>query len=84
MLCFIISRITRAKRIEPEVERSRFFCALKKSKPGTKILLRSASVEIDFFPDFVKKAVDFSSLAMETHTRDRVGTYGSTYLAIVK
>jgi S-adenosylmethionine-diacylglycerol 3-amino-3-carboxypropyl transferase len=57
---------------------------LKNSKTGTKILLRSASMEIDFFPDFVKEAVDFSPLAAQTHELDRVGTYGSTYLAIVK
>ncbi len=57
---------------------------LKNSTTGTKILLRSASMEIDFFPDFVKEVVDFSPLAAQTHTFDRVGTYGSTYLAIVK
>lgn len=57
---------------------------LKNSKSGTKILLRSASKVIDFFPDFVKEAVNFSPLADEIHNLDRVGTYGSTYLAIVK
>ncbi len=57
---------------------------LKNSTSGTKILLRSASRSIDFFPDFVMEAVDFSPMAAETHQNDRVGTYGSTYLAIVK
>lgn len=57
---------------------------LKNSKAGTKILMRSASKKIDYFPDFVKKAVSFSPLAIQLHKNDRVGTYGSTYLAVVK
>ncbi len=58
---------------------------LQNSKPGTKILLRSAAHVVDFFPDFVLEAVDFEQLkTQETHERDRVGTYASVYLAIVK
>ncbi|MFN7116585.1 MAG: DUF3419 family protein [Saprospiraceae bacterium] len=58
---------------------------LKNSKPGTKILLRSAAHVVDFFPDFVLDAVEFEQQkTQETHERDRVGTYASVYLAIVK
>jgi len=57
---------------------------LKNSKAGTKILMRSASKKIDYFPNFVKEAVSFSPLAIQLHKNDRVGTYGSTYLAIVR
>lgn len=58
---------------------------LQNSKPGTKILLRSAAQEVDFFPDFVLEAVEFEKQkTQETHERDRVGTYASVYLAIVK
>lgn len=58
---------------------------LKNSKKGTKILLRSAAIHVDFFPDFVKEAVDFDTeLTGALHKKDRVGTYGSVYLMTVK
>lgn len=58
---------------------------LKNSKPGTRILMRSAAKEIDFFPDFVKDKVDFDKeLSDQLHKEDRVGTYASVYLGIVK
>ncbi len=58
---------------------------LDNSRPGTRILLRSAAEEVNFFPDFVKAAVDFEQeKTLETHRRDRVGTYASVYLGIVK
>ncbi|WP_421948230.1 DUF3419 family protein [Phaeodactylibacter xiamenensis] len=58
---------------------------LENSRPGTKILLRSAAHEVDFFPDFVQKAVVFEQdLTAKTHQLDRVGTYASVYLAEVQ
>ena len=58
---------------------------LKNSASGTKILLRSAAKEVDFFPQFVLDAVDFETeLTAKTHQEDRVGTYASVYMAIVK
>ena len=58
---------------------------LKNSQPGTRILLRSAAKEIDFFPDFVLEKVDFDKdLVEDIHLMDRVGTYASVYLGIVK
>lgn len=58
---------------------------LENSRPGTRILLRSAAEKIDFFPDFVVDAVEFErEKTAETHRRDRVGTYASVYMGIVK
>ena len=57
---------------------------LEKSQPGAKILLRSAAKEVSFFPTFVQQAVTFESQkTVITHQNDRVGTYGSVYLATV-
>lgn len=58
---------------------------LKNSKPGTKILMRSGATTIDFFPEFVKEAVYFDDETTKSqHKLDRVGTYGSVYLGVVK
>ncbi len=57
---------------------------LENSQPGTKILMRSAALRVDFFPDFVKEALRFEEdLTSELHQVDRVGTYGSVYLGTV-
>lgn len=57
---------------------------LKNSRPGTKILLRSAAKKVNFFPDFVLEQVRFEQhLTAKTHQEDRVGTYASVYMAIV-
>ncbi len=58
---------------------------LKNSRRGTRILLRSAADEVDFFPNFVLESVVFEKeKTAQTHQIDRVGTYGSVYLGIVK
>lgn len=58
---------------------------LKNSQPGTKILLRSAAKEINFFPDFIQDRIKFEKTATESvHKLDRVGTYASVYLGIVQ
>ncbi len=58
---------------------------LQNSRKGTRILLRSAAEEIDFFPDFVLKRVNFEKeKTVEVHREDRVGTYASVYLGIVE
>lgn len=57
---------------------------LQNSKPGTRILLRSAASEIDFFPSWVHDQVTWQPhLTDPVHKQDRVGTYASTYLGIV-
>lgn len=58
---------------------------LNNSQSGTRILMRSAATEINFFPEFVTQAVEFTNLrSHEVHFNDRVGTYESVYLGIVK
>lgn len=58
---------------------------LRNSQQGTKILLRSAGEKIDFVPDFVKRNVCFESTkTINIHREDRVGTYGSVHLGVVK
>jgi S-adenosylmethionine-diacylglycerol 3-amino-3-carboxypropyl transferase len=57
---------------------------LANSRPGTRILLRSAADEIEFFPDFVDDKVMFEKeKTFKTHKEDRVGTYASVYLGEV-
>lgn len=58
---------------------------LDNSRPGTRILLRSAADEVNFLPDFVTEKVIFNrELATEYHSQDRVGTYGSVYIGTVR
>jgi len=58
---------------------------LDNSQSGTRIVLRSAAKEINFFPTFVNKRIEFEKeLTAITHKQDRVGTYASVYLGIVK
>lgn len=58
---------------------------LANSRPGARILLRSAAAEVDFFPNFVHRAVRFErEKTAQTHQKDRVGTYASAYLGIVQ
>ncbi len=57
---------------------------LQNSRPGAKILLRSAAHQVDFFPDFAKERLIFEQeKTVSTHQQDRVGTYASVYLAEV-
>lgn len=58
---------------------------LKNARPGAKILFRSAGVNRNFLPSFTQDHIRF--LDAETgplHLKDRVGTYGSTFLAEVQ
>ncbi len=58
---------------------------LKNSRPGTRILMRSAATVVNFFPDFIKDKIYFDQdSAQKAHQEDRVGTYASVYLGIVK
>lgn len=56
---------------------------LKNSKPGTRILMRSASPKVDFLPDFVLEQVDFQE-ETNLHSKCRVGTYASLLVGTVK
>ena len=58
---------------------------MQNSRPGTKILLRSAAATVDFFPDFIHDRIEFEQeMTRQTHQQDRVGTYASVYMGIVK
>ncbi len=55
---------------------------LANSAPGACVLMRSASPLIDFIPAFARERLTLDEdLSAQTHQRDRVGTYGSTFFA---
>lgn len=57
---------------------------LKNSRPGTRILMRSASPEIDFIPSAILDRLRLHpEITSHLHPQDRVGTYGCTLLADV-
>ena len=56
----------------------------RNSRPGTKILFRSAGPDLSFLPARVTANLRFfPELTQPLHRRDRVGTYGSLHLAEV-
>lgn len=58
---------------------------LKHATSGARILFRSAGFNHQFLPDFIHDHVTFEDAkTRQLHHQDRVGTYGSTHLAIVK
>ena len=57
---------------------------LANSRPGTKILMRSAGIDLDFVPQLVRDRLRFQpERTARLHLCDRVGTYGSTHFAEV-
>lgn len=57
---------------------------LANSRPGTRILMRSAALEIDFVPEKIRSRLRFQpERTSKLHLLDRVGTYGSTHFAEV-
>jgi S-adenosylmethionine-diacylglycerol 3-amino-3-carboxypropyl transferase len=58
---------------------------LANSRPGTKILMRSAGLDLSFVPEEVQARVTFHPEVTEgLHRVDRVGTYGSFHFGVVK
>ena len=56
----------------------------RNSRPGTRILLRSAGPDLSFLPETVTAGLRFfPELTQPLHRVDRVGTYGSLHLAEV-
>lgn len=52
------------------------------SRPGAKILMRSAGLEVDFIPADIRARLRFQpEITTRLHPLDRVGTYGSTHFA---
>jgi len=69
----------------PKALREEWQLILANSRPGSKILIRSASKNIaSLLPQTVKSSVQFfPELTDPLHGQDRVGTYGSLHLAEV-
>jgi S-adenosylmethionine-diacylglycerol 3-amino-3-carboxypropyl transferase len=58
---------------------------LANSRPGTRILMRSAGLDLSFVPSEVRARLRFFPERTEPlHVTDRVGTYGSLHLAEVR
>ncbi len=52
------------------------------SRPGAKILMRSAGLEVDFIPADIRARLRIQpEITTRLHPLDRVGTYGSTHFA---
>ncbi len=70
---------------KPQALEEEWRLILENSRPGTCILMRSASPVIDFIPAFALERLQINTtLADQLHPRDRVGTYGRTLLAHVR
>lgn len=68
----------------PEALEEEWTLILQNSRPGTKVLFRSAGMDHSFLPLAAKQALCFSKRDAEIlHRTDRVGTYGSLHLAEV-
>jgi S-adenosylmethionine-diacylglycerol 3-amino-3-carboxypropyl transferase len=69
---------------DPEALREEWELILANSRPGTKILMRSAGLELDFVPaDILARLRFFPEITGPLHQLDRVGTYGSLSFAEV-
>jgi S-adenosylmethionine-diacylglycerol 3-amino-3-carboxypropyl transferase len=70
---------------DPAALREEWELILANSRPGTKILLRSAGLELDFVPEDIRARLRFfPELTTPLHQTDRVGTYGSLSFAEVR
>jgi len=70
---------------KPQALEEEWRLILENSRPGTCILMRSASPVIDFIPAFALERLKLdTTLADHLHPLDRVGTYGRTLLAHVQ
>jgi len=69
---------------KPEILASEWKLILENARPGAKILFRSAGTQCNYLPEFIHDHVEFNKDKTDRlHPKDRVGTYGSTYLAEV-
>lgn len=70
---------------QPQALAAEWEAIFQRSRPGTKILLRSAGLNLDFLPERVTSRLRFfPSQSAALHGQDRVGTYGSLHLAEVR
>jgi S-adenosylmethionine-diacylglycerol 3-amino-3-carboxypropyl transferase len=69
---------------KPEALRQEWELILANSRPGSKILFRSASANAEWLPQFAREHLRFYVEQTEQlHRQDRVGTYGSLHFAEV-
>ncbi|MFZ4763417.1 MAG: DUF3419 family protein [Roseimicrobium sp.] len=69
---------------DPVALREEWDLILANSRPGTKILMRSAGLDLSFVPaDLQSKLRFYPELTAPMHLTDRVGTYGSLHMAEV-
>jgi S-adenosylmethionine-diacylglycerol 3-amino-3-carboxypropyl transferase len=69
---------------EPAALAEEWDLILQNSRPGTRILLRSAGLDLDFVPTAVRSRLRFQTeRSAALHRTDRVGTYGSLHFAEV-
>ncbi len=69
---------------DPVALREEWDLILANSRPGTRILMRSAGLDLSFVPVEVRDRLRFQPQRTEAlHRLDRVGTYGSTHFAEV-
>lgn len=70
---------------DPAALREEWDLILANSRPGAKVLMRSAGPDLGFVPEEVLARVSFHPEVTEAlHRLDRVGTYGSFHLGVVK
>jgi S-adenosylmethionine-diacylglycerol 3-amino-3-carboxypropyl transferase len=69
----------------PEALEEEWKLIISNSRPGTKILFRSAGFNADFVPSNILNYLEFhDERSKMLHRKDRVGTYGSLHFAEVK
>ena len=69
---------------DPASLREEWDLILANSRPGTKVLMRSAGFDISFVPEDIRARLRFSPEITEPlHLQDRVGTYGSLHFGEV-
>ncbi len=69
---------------QPQALEEEWRLILANSRPGSRILLRSAGDDLGFLPDWTRRALRFfPALTDPLHRQDRVGTYGSLHFAEV-
>ncbi len=69
---------------DPDALREEWELIFANSRPGTKVLMRSAGLDLDFLPaDILGRLRFFPELTDPLHQLDRVGTYGSLSFAEV-
>ena len=65
---------------DPVALREEWELILANSRPGTKVLMRSAGFDISFVPEDIQARIRFyPEITGPMHLRDRVGTYGSMH-----